>query len=437
LKEFVNAVRVIYASAMSENALTYRAKREVLDLDEQMALLVQRVSGAPYGDLFFPQLAGVGFSFNPYVWDKSIDPESGMLRLVFGLGTRAVNRSDDDYTCVVGLNAPDKHPQANRDQMARYAQRRVDVLDLNENRFKSDYFVDIVQQAQKLPVQMFAFCDKQQNRQIQNNKTNGIQPWVLNFDKIFSKTNFIEDMREMLGILKKAYGCHVDIEFTANFSDDGSYKINLLQCRALQIKQSDVVIEPVGHIDKKDTILRSYGGIIGRSRTLTIDRLIYVVPSVYGHLPERDRYAIARIIGKLTHLKEPNHAKTIMLLGPGRWGTSTPALGVPISFSEINTVSVICEIDVMHETLTPDLSLGTHFFNDLVEMDMLYMGFFAAKKDNFINEEFLKQSTNHLSQYLPEASAWTEVIRVIDASEQKIVLNTDAIKQKAIIYKSL
>jgi hypothetical protein len=143
LKEFINAVRFVYASSMSEEALIYRAERNVLERDEQMALLVQRVSGKPYNGLFFPQLAGVGLSYNPYVWDESIDPDAGILRLVFGLGTRAVNRSDDDYTRVVALNVPDKRPEAGFDEMARYAQRKMDMINLGENRFSSGYFIDI------------------------------------------------------------------------------------------------------------------------------------------------------------------------------------------------------------------------------------------------------------------------------------------------------
>ena len=70
--------------------------------------LVQRVCGAPYGQLFFPQVAGVGFSFNPFVWSNEIDAQAGMLRLVFGLGTRAVDRCDDDYTRVISLSAPER-----------------------------------------------------------------------------------------------------------------------------------------------------------------------------------------------------------------------------------------------------------------------------------------------------------------------------------------
>ena len=140
LEEFINAVRLIYASSMSEKALSYRAQRNVLEQDEQMALLVQRVSGKPYGKFFFPQLAGVGLSYNPYVWDESIDPEAGVLRLVFGLGTRAVNRFDDDYTRMVALNEPDKHPGADFDEVARYSQKKVDILNLAEDSFASSFF---------------------------------------------------------------------------------------------------------------------------------------------------------------------------------------------------------------------------------------------------------------------------------------------------------
>jgi len=85
LEDFLSAVRTVYASTMSEKALRYREQRGLLHHDEQMALLVMRVSGAMHGRYYYPQAAGVGFSFNPYVWNESIDPKAGVLRLVFGL----------------------------------------------------------------------------------------------------------------------------------------------------------------------------------------------------------------------------------------------------------------------------------------------------------------------------------------------------------------
>jgi len=434
LEEFIDAIRVVYASAMSENALTYRARRNVLEQDEQMALLVQRVSGKPYDNNFFPQLAGVALSYNPYVWDQSIDPKAGMLRLVFGLGTRAVNRHDDDYTRIVALNAPGKRPVAGFDEVARYAQKQVDVLDLTEDCLTSRHFADVIKQSKELPVDIFASFDRQQGQYSRHNNSD-MRHYVLTFDKLFSNTAFIDDMREMLSTLREAYGCHVDVEFTTNFLSDGTYKINLVQCRPLQIEENISIDEPVPAANMEYLIMETHGGIIGQSRTLFIDRLIYVEPSVYGHLPESDRYAVARLIGKLSHLEEPGMPKTIMLIGPGRWGTSTASLGVPVSFAEINKVSVLCEMDTMHEGLIPDLSLGTHFFNDLVEMNMLYMGFFSTNPRNVINREFLRQSPNRLEDLLPNASALSQAVRVIDIrGKQRMVLSADTMKQDAFVY---
>jgi len=265
-----------------------------------------------------------------------------------------------------------------------------------------------------------------------------MQPRVLTFERIFAETSFIEDMREMIKILKETYGHHVDIEFTINFSNNGTYRINLLQCRSYQAKEGSAIPGAIPHIDEENIILETHDGVIGQSRMITIDRIIYVVPSEYGRLPVQDRYAVARLIGKLAHYKESEEQKTIMLLGPGRWGTKMPSLGVPVFFSEINTVSIICEMAAMHEGLTPDLSLGTHFFNDMVEMNMLYMSFYPQKKDNVFNEDFLLQLPNRLTDLFPEASSWCNTVKVIHGQDitdgQKIYLNADSMKQRAVLY---
>lgn len=280
-----------------------------------------------------------------------------------------------------------------------------------------------------------ASIDRSLERSVQRSRSNDKRHWILTFDKVLSNTTFTTDIREMLRILRETYDYHIDIEFAANFSSDGRYKINLLQCRPLQIKEGKPIIGSIPPVERENLIMEVHGGIIGQSRMLTIDQVIYVTPSVYGHLPERDRYAIARLIGKLTHLKEERKAKTIMLLGPGRWGTSTPSLGVPVSFAEINTISVLCEIDAMHEGLVPDLSLGTHFFGDLVEMNMLYIGYSGSKKQNVLNQDLLNELPNRLTDFIPEASEWSQAVRVIDISDRgKITLIADHMKQEATVY---
>ncbi len=253
-------------------------------------------------------------------------------------------------------------------------------------------------------------------------------------DQITRDTSFVNDMRSMLAVLKEAYGGHVDIEFTAQFDHDGTYRVNLVQCRPFQVRASGRS-QSVPELDRDRLILEAYGGVIGQSRTLTVGRLIYVVPSIYGGLPTRDRHAIARLIGKLTHLEASREGHATMLLGPGRWGSSIPALGVPIAFPEIDGAAVVCEIDTMHEGLVPDLSLGTHFFNELVEMDMLYIAFFGANAGNVLNDAFLNQSPNRLAELLPQASVWSHAVRVIEPEpDQSMVLSADLIGQKAVLY---
>lgn len=433
LQAFLDAVRRIYASAMSEEALTYRARRGALEQDEQMALLIQRVSGKPYGDFFFPQLAGVGLSYNPYVWDESIDPNAGVLRLVFGLGTRAVDRHDDDYTRVVSLNAPTKRPEADSQTVARYTQRKMDMLDLARNSFVSDYFADLIKQEVELPLDLFASLSRTRGGYYDNRDT--APHYLLTFDRLFSDTALLSDMRHMLDTLRQAYDHHVDIEFAVNISQHGTHKINLLQCRPLQIVENVSLGGKVPEVDSQHRILEAHGGIIGHSKVLALDRLIYVDPTGYAQLANTERYAVARLIGRLTHLSESDTDKTIMLMGPGRWGTSTPALGVPVSFAEINTVSVLCEMDIMHEHLVPDLSLGTHFFNDLVEMDMLYIGFFTTEQKNSLNQAFFDRSVNRLAELRPGAASLSTVVRVIDAPDERAIhMVADAMKQRAMLY---
>lgn len=435
LEKFLEAVRVVYASTMSVEALTYRKTRGVLDKDEQMALLVQRVSGSPYGDYYFPHLAGVGFSFNPYAWNKQIDPEAGMLRLVFGLGTRAVDRADDDYTRLVALNAPEKRPEANFDEIKRHAQRRVDVLDLKSVQFSNLHFVDVLPHGRDLPIALFATRDRDLEQRAREQNLENVCPWVLTFDPLFKQTAFVKDMRDMLSAIKDAYRSHVDIEFTANFIAADRYKINLVQCRPLLVQRTGASPVPLPALPRERQVFRAHGAIIGHSRAGVVDRLCYVVPSLYGRLGEKDRYAVARLIGALTRLDE-SQGRTIMLIGPGRWGTSTPALGIPVSFSEINAASILCEIDAMHEGLVPDLSLGTHFFNEIVEMNMLYIAYFVGRPDNVLHEDLLMAAPNRLAALLPAEAAWSDTVRVIDgaADGRRLRLNANALEQTAVLY---
>ena len=434
LAAFLAAVRRVYASTMSKEALLYRAHRGLLDSDEQMGVLVQRVSGAVYGNLFYPQIAGVGLSYNPYAWSEYIDPDAGVLRLVFGLGTRAVDRSDDDYTRIVALNAPLRRPEVGGEDVTAYAQRRVDVIDLEANRCESLQSDQVFSASPGLPIELFA------SRNVRgDHERAGLAPWALTFDRLLSRTSFVQDMREMLSVLRDAYDNPVDTEYTANFLSDGSCRINLVQCRPFQVKEGGGIVPRPEGLKPENIVLEACGTIIGRSAFTAINRIIYVVPGAYASLPLTDRFSIARLIGRLTHVERAGaQPATLMLIGPGRWGTRTPSLGVPVSFAEIASVSVLCEIVTMGSNIVPDVSLGTHFFNDIVEANMLYMALYPGRKGNRVNEAFFEHQENRLADLMPDDARMADVIRVIDLpaapTGAALYLNANCVAQQAVCY---
>jgi hypothetical protein len=355
------------------------------------------------------------------------------MRLVFGLGTRAVDRSDDDYTRIVALNAPTRRPEANFDEVREHAQQRVDYLDLEANQLVSGDFTDLVAAHPELPLEMVA------SRDASRVGRRSEAAWVLTFDSLLAGTKFVEDMRRILTTLQEAYAHPVDIEFTANFFGTGEHKINLLQCRTLQVKGTEAAVLPSVEIEEDARIIEARGAVIGQSRLIDVDLFVYVVPQVYGHLPIQQRHEVARLLGEINHATVERGAGTIMLLGPGRWGTSSPSLGIPVSFVDINRVSVLCEIVAMREDLVPDVSLGTHFLSELVEMDMLYLALFPKQGENYMSAEFFEDSASILLDLVPSAESWREAVRVIDprsftANGAPARLSADALEQKVVCY---
>jgi hypothetical protein len=437
LEEFISAVRTVYASTISDEALHYREKRDLLNYPERMAILVQRVSGNVYGNLFFPHAAGVGFSFNPFIWHQDIEPQAGMLRLVFGLGTRAVDRRDDDYTRIVSLSAPLKRPESTLDQVRKYAQHHVDILDLKANKLATSTFAEIIRETGLTAVlDQFASRDPEIERMMLEPGQAHLFPWVLTFEQLLSRTDFMETIRGMLTTLQAAYNFPVDIEFTINFLEDGTYHINLLQCRPFPVQQESTAVELPAGIPEDKMFFRTQGPIIGNSLVTHVDRVVYVVPAEYDRLSQSDRFSLGRVIGRLTHTPDLTHRHRIMLIGPGRWGTTTPSLGVPVTFAEINTVSVLCEIVAMNADIIPDVSLGTHFFNDLVETGVLYLAIFPDQAESFIRDEFLLQAPNRLAALLPADTAWERVIRVVDlpVAGTKLHLHVNTLEQRAMCH---
>lgn len=423
---FEQAVRTVYASTMNEDALAYRMNRGLSEKDEQMAILVQRVSGDYYGENFFPHIAGVGNSSNLYVWDKSVDMEAGMLRLVFGLGTRAVDRTEGDYVKIVTLDDPTRIPLVSYEDKKKYSQHYVDVLSLKENALVSRPLEEIISGDIKVKRELFAEIDYQtldwlRERGYRNEKT----PYILEFKKLLKGTAFPSMMKELLSLLAKAYDYPVDIEYTANFKSDSSFKVNLLQCRPLQTKGLGKSVELPKLADPKECFICSRGSFMGGNIHLQMDYIVYVQSAPYLKLNEQSKYNVARTIGKLnTALK----GKNVMLIGPGRWGTTTPSLGVPVHFTELCNMTVICEVASREEGFEPELSYGSHFFQDLVEADIFYAAIFDGHEDVIFRPERILSSPNLIRTILPEEQQLSEVIHVAHADNLEVY--SDIITQR-------
>lgn len=421
-RAFEDAVRAVYASSMGPEALAYREHRQLTSQDEQMAVLVQRVSGDHHGDLFFPHAGGVGHSHNLYVYAADIDPEAGALRLVVGLGTRAVDHLSDDYARIVTLDQPSRSNISVEDA-SRYSQRQVDVLSLPGNALLTQHLTDV----RDLPMDwsLFLSRDEGQIRRLRElRRTAAVEPKVVDFAGLLS-TDFPEYMRDLLTTLSDAYDHPVDIEFTINLAADGEYRVCLVQCRPLQTRGlGDTVAIP--DVEISECLLASRGGFMGGNVQLPIETVVLVRPENYLRLGQPDRYAVARQLGRLNQLLE---GRSTMIIGPGRWGTSTTALGVPVTFGEISNAAVIVEVTDPAMGFTPELSFGSHFFQDLVEAGIFFATADRLRSETHFDPQQITSSPNLLPELIPD----TTLDGVIHVAEIPLLtLYSDVVSQRMV-----
>jgi hypothetical protein len=432
-EKFEEAVRKIFASTMNVDALTYRLERGLDQQEEQMALLIQRVSGSYRKKYYFPELAGVGLSYNTFVWQKGMDPKAGMLRLVFGLGTRAVSRVENDYPRIVALDAPLIKPYAKPEDAGRFSQHGVDVLNLEENRFQSLSLAEVLKDDLEEHLDLIGTRDIDAMERM---KATGkdMEVWILTFDELLSGTIFTDLMSKMLKQLEKIYDYPVDIEFTANFNAQGNMQINLLQCRPFQTRGHYRRVEIPDKIDEGKIFLRQQGNFMGGGVHENISRIIYIDPQKYSKLQLSDKYNIARLVGKINKTINKRDEMPTILFGPGRWGTTTPAMGVPVTFSEINNIAAIAEIAYKEGSLMPELSFGTHFFQDLVEMDIYYMAIYPDNEKVIFKTEWMQEMPNLLEELVPEDRKYADVVRVYDVKGKDLRFFSDVVAQEMVCF---
>ena len=416
LEKFLQVVKLVYASTLSPDVLAYRLKRGLAENDEQMAILVQRVAGLPYRKYFFPSLAGVAFSHNLYAWSERIDPQQGLIRLVFGLGTRAVNRVADDYPRMVAISHPQLRPESSS-QIFQYSQQFMDLLDIESNQFLTLPVTEVLRNSNYPQLHYFASLLREGtpfDPPYASIPADG-EEIVLTFNRLLEKTPFAALFREMLERLEEAYGHPVDTEFTASVLQGGKIRINMLQCRPLWLpSQPDSLKIPRDVSPEK--ILFMGQRVVNFALVEGIRYIIYVHPRGYESLEDDSlRRQMGRLIGSLN--RHPLLAEEkLMLMGPGRWGSSNIHLGINTGYADLDNVSILVELACEKAGQFPEVSYGTHFFQDLVEAQITYLPVYPDLPRDKFNHAFFQESPSILETLVPTDKSLQEAVRVIDVS---------------------
>lgn len=411
LAALVDGIAEVYASTFGPDPIGYRAERGLLDFNEGMGIVIQEVVGTRVGDYFFPVFSGVAFSRNEFRWSPRIKREDGLIRIVPGLGTRAVDRVGDDYPVLIAPGQPGLRVNVTVDEITYYAPRKIDVINLKTNSFETLEIEELLKaHGNEIPLleKMVSVHDGHSLRTPLAMSTNYDQASLaVTFEGLISDSPFIPQVNGMLKLLETSLGTPVDIEFAHDGKD-----FYLLQCRS-QSYSEDSAPAPIPKDTPKERMVFSANRYISNGRVPDITHIVYVDPTSYSELSERSELlAVGRAVGRLNQ-RLPK--RQFMLMGPGRWGSRGDVkLGVNVTYSDINNTAVLVEIARKRGNYTPDLSFGTHFFQDLVEAGIRYLPLYPDDENIVFNERFLLESNNVLPEILPEYASLAETIHLID-----------------------
>jgi hypothetical protein len=418
LQALTRAMKRIYASIFNPDALLYRRAKGLQDYDERMAILIQVVEGERFERYFLPHVSGVAFSRNLYRWSPQIRRDDGFARLVWGLGTRAVERLDNDYPRLVALSHPLLHPQDSVKEIRRYSQRWVDVIDLEENAFKTLPVKDVLNP--HYPVLRY-LAQLDQGGYLAPLRSvimdASVDSLVLTFDELFRRTPLAERLSKMLQLLEKHYRSPVDTEFVARIVDPQALQpqvqITLLQCRPQShLKESEVRLPQ--HL-RRDEIIFSTTRLVPKGFVSGIRYVVFVPPECYYSLPTAAARAELSQVIRLLNAALKN--ETFILVGPGRWGTSNPDLGIRIAYGDIYNTRALVELAGKGQA--PEASFGTHFFQDLVESNIYPLAIYLDDKDVIFNRDFFYNTPNQIEKFLPAETHGSVCIRVIEVASYR------------------
>jgi hypothetical protein len=240
---------------------------------------------------------------------------------------------------------------------------------------------------------------------------------VLTFDNLLAKTQFVPLMKTILQTLEGRFERHVDVEFTADIVPgypQPDFLIHLLQCRPQASQESMQAVEVPATVLETDTLFTA-DRLVPNGRVQRIRYAVFVDPKAYNQLPdETTRLQVARVVGQVNQILEK---KSFVLLGPGRWGSANLDLGVKVTYADIYNTAMLIEIGLSDDGSAPEVSYGTHFFQDLVESEIYPLALYPDEEETVFDWEFFRSSPNSLAELLPSSAEYAEYVRIIDVSK--------------------
>ncbi|HSW39418.1 MAG TPA: PEP/pyruvate-binding domain-containing protein, partial [Acidobacteriota bacterium] len=215
LTALMDAIAEVYASTYGPDPIGYRTQRGLIDFREEMGILIQEVVGTRIGCYYMPSFAGVAFSRNEFKWSRRIRREDGLLRLVPGLGTRAVDRVRDDHPILISPGRPELRVNVTIEEKVRYSPKKVDAINLKSGRFETVDIKDILRHdADSYPMiqQLVSMLHYDRLEQPWGLGIDSDKEWIVTFEGLFSRTPFMEQVSEMLKALQEEFASPVDLE---------------------------------------------------------------------------------------------------------------------------------------------------------------------------------------------------------------------------------
>ncbi|MCK4373621.1 MAG: pyruvate, phosphate dikinase, partial [candidate division Zixibacteria bacterium] len=344
-------------------------------------------------------------------WSPRIRRQDGLVRLVPGMGTRAVDRVGDDYPALLAPGQPGLSVNVGVDEIVRYSPKKIDVINLQTNSFETldieAFLKEVGEEIPGLNDIVSILHEDGVIRPVGLTTDLSDETSVVTFEGLFRRTPFIKQIQTILRTLEQEIGIPVDIEF----GSDG-HNLFLLQCRPQSSSDQSAPV-PIPRDVPKDRIVFSANRFVSNGNVPDITHIVYVVGSEYEKLASRsEMVSVGRAVGKLNKLLPK---RKFILMGPGRWGSRGDIkLGVNVTYSDINNTAVLIEVARKKGDYVPDLSFGTHFFQDLVEANIRYLPLYPDDTGIVFDEQFLDRSHNILADILPEFAWLSDTVRVID-----------------------